>query len=439
MLSPQAAYDEARRPLDITRAPFENWSDVEQAALAVSIKKASESCKARTSYQFTGEDLIAYSRLCFFGEEWQNVQLAASNYILAQQVATAADKLTGFPNLSTAFDYSIQALLHLSDPFHAKSTSENMLRTVPYDDLVSEATNLTARYFQFTGSEDDALALLAERQPILLAQLQAQSTPSSPASTNAPAPTSPPPVQSPHPTLSIHDLYADAIALPAMQQYDNQRNAAAASFAEVEAALPANLSPDDAIPTAEIRRQYLLLGSSLPHITAFAWLLDSSFLVPHDFGANFGSATVLFLFPDWCGCVGMGSQFPSTAERLLKKGVRFYALMAQASPPPPPKKNGAKPSSPAASKSTDAKATDAIQAVRKPTATEYLTGSPTLVVPNGILDTFVATDFPLIVVTDHRGMIRAIQIAPENALEKDHLLDQIVGHVLDHWPPPGPK
>jgi hypothetical protein len=439
MLSPQAAYDEARRPLDITRAPLENWSDVEQAALAVSIKKASESCKARTPYQFTGEDLIAYARLCFFGEEWQNVQLAASNYILAQQAAIPADKLTGFPNLPLAFDYSVQSILQLSYPYRAKSTAQTMLSTVPYDDMVSEATGLTARYFQFTGSDDDALALLAKRQPILLTQLQARSTPSSSASPNTPAPTSPPPVQSQRPTLSIHDLYADAIALPTMQQYDNQPEAATTSFAEVEAALPAKLSPDDAIPTADIRRQYLLLGSPLPHITAFAWLLDPSFTVPHDFGTNFGSATVLFLFPDWCGCVGMGSQFSSTAERLSKKGVRFYALLAQATSPPLPEKSGAKPPPPAASKSTAAKATDAVQPIRKPTAAEYLNGTPTIVVPNGILDTFVATDFPLIVVTDHRGIIRVIQTAPENALEPDHLLDQIVGHVLDHWPLPGPK
>ncbi len=151
-LSPQAAYDEAKRPLDITRAPYENWSDVEQNALAVSIKQAGESCKARDPYQFTGEDRIAYARLCFFGEEWQPVQLAASNYIRAAQSATPADRLTSFPSLATAFDYSVQALLHLSDPTSAKGAAEAMLRAVPYDDLVSEATSLTARYLQFDGS-----------------------------------------------------------------------------------------------------------------------------------------------------------------------------------------------------------------------------------------------------------------------------------------------
>jgi hypothetical protein len=427
-LSPQAAYDQAKRPLDITRAPYENWSDVEQNALAVSIKQASESCKARDPYQFKGEDLIAYARLCFFGEDWQRVQLAASNYILAHDAARPSDKLSGFPSLAAAFDYSVQALLHLSDPGSAKGTAETMLHTVPYDDLVSEATGLAAHYLQFTGSEDDAIALLAERQPILLELLKARY-----AASNTP------PAQSPQPALPVHALYADAIALPALEQYANQSTAAAATFAEVEAALPANLPPDDAILTAESRRQYLLLGSPLPHLAPFAWLLAPALAVPHNFDTSFGTATVFVLFPDWCGCVGMGFQFPPAAERLKGKGVHFYALLAQASAPPPPAGSPAKPSPVAVSKPTAARALDPLQPVRKPTAAEYLIGTPTLVVPNETLNAFVATDFPLILVTDHRGIVRAIQIAPQNALAPNGLVDLIVSHVLDQWPSPAPK
>jgi len=63
-LSPQAAYDQASRPLDIVRKPAENWSDVEQAALAVAVGQAKEACSARSPFQYTGEDLLAYARLC---------------------------------------------------------------------------------------------------------------------------------------------------------------------------------------------------------------------------------------------------------------------------------------------------------------------------------------------------------------------------------------
>ena len=356
-----------------------------------------------------------------------------SNYILAQQSAIPADKLTSFPSLATAFDYSVQALLHLSDPISAKGAAETMLHTVPYDDLVSEATSLAARYLQFAGSEDEALALLAERQPIVLALLQEQAAPAASGSTSSPS------AQNPHPALPVHLLYADAIALPALQQYARQITAAAASFAQVEAALPTSLSPDDAILTAESRRQYLLLGSPLPRLAPFAWLLSPRFALPHDLDSNFGSATVLFLFPDWCGCVGMGSEFASAVERLQKKGVRFYALLAQASAPPPPAAPAAKTVRPAAARAPVAKATDPIQPIRKATAAEYLTGTPTLVVPNATLDTFVATDFPLIVVTDYRGIVRAIQTAPQNALREGYLVDEIADHVVKFWPPPSAK
>ena len=407
-LSPQAAYDEAKRPLDITRAPYGNWSEVEQAALAVSIKQASESCKARDPYQFTGEDLIAYARLCSFGEQWQQVQLAAANYILSRQAASPSEKLTGFPSLAAAFDYSVQALLHLSDPISAKGTAENMLRIVSYDDLASEATGLTARYLQFTGSEDEAIALLEGRQPILLDLLKAQSA-SSPTPVSSSAPPTLQLVQSTRPALSIHALYADAIALPALQQYANKPAAATASFAKIEAALPTTLAPDDAILTAATRRQYLLLGSHLPNIAAFAWLLAPSFTVPHDLNTSFGSATAIYLFPDWCGCVGMGPQFPPAAERLRKRGVHFYALLAQANPPPPPGKPTATPTARVVPKPAATRAIDALQPVHVLTAAEYLTGTPTLVVPAATLDAFVATDFPLIVIADHEASFGSLK------------------------------
>jgi hypothetical protein len=64
-----------------------------------------------------------------------------------------------------------------------------------------------------------------------------------------------------------------------------------------------------------------------------------------------------------------------------------------------------------------------------------LAGTPTLVVPNGTLETFAATDFPLIVAGDHNGIIRAIQLAPDDALAPGGDIDQIVHHILVTWPP----
>ena len=433
-LSPQAAYDEAMRPLDITRRSVKNWSDAELAALAAGMKQASDSCTARTPDQFTGEDLLAYARLCTLGQQWDLVRQAATNYLIARSAATPAEKLTGFPNLATAFEYEILASLRLDDPVNAFGTAQTMLRTVPYNDLVSDATNATIHYVQMIHT-DQALNLLNQRQPILLSLLRAHTAPSSALASSV------------HPPLPLYTLYADAIALPAMQQFANRPRDAADSFAELESALPASLSADDAILTAQSRHQYQLLGSPLPDIATFADLLNPSSVPTRALDKKPGSATVLFLFPDWCAqCVGMGKQFTTTAIRLNQLDARFYALLAQANQPPPTLKAAPKSASrTAAPHSTKPAAAGAAtqpadpQTAPKPTAAELLAGTPTLVVPNQTLTSFVATDFPLIVVADHSGIVRSIQVAPENALVADSLIDQIVDRVIEQWPPPQSK
>jgi hypothetical protein len=52
------------------------------------------------------------------------------------------------------------------------------------------------------------------------------------------------------------------------------------------------------------------------------------------------------------------------------------------------------------------------------------------------LNTFVATDFPVIVATDHDGIVRYIRPAPDNALVQGGLIDQIAERILDQWPAP---
>ena len=435
-LSPQAAYDLAARPLDITRRPVENWSDVEQAALKVATAQAKDACLARTPFQFTGEDLLAYARLCAFAQQWEPVQQAATSYLIAQKVATPAEQATGFPNLAMAFDYEVQASLHLGNHNNAFGTAQTMLRTVPYDDLTSDATNAVVRYVQLLQT-DQAISLLAQRQSILLSLLKANATPSKAAATSA------------HPPLSIHELYADAIDLPAMQQFANHPKEAADSYAELEAALPSKLLPDDTILTGDSRRQYLLLGQRLPAITASASLLEPTFAAPRDLNTKFGTASVFLLFPNWCAqCVRMGSNFFTTAAaRLAPNGVHFYGLLAQADPglpiPKPAPKLPVKPVSTAAGAkparpTVSAGATGGTPHVEitisaAPNPAEVLMGTPTLVVPPATVDTFVATDFPLIIVTDLRGIVRYIQPAPDNALVRDGLIDQLADRVTQQW------
>jgi tetratricopeptide (TPR) repeat protein len=426
-LSPQVAYDEAMRPLDITRRLIENWSDAERAALAVGVQQASKSCESRSPGQFRGEDLIAYLRLCYLGEQWDLVRQAAMNYRREQSAATAEEKKSGFPSLATAFDYEVQASLRLGDLVDAIDTSETMLRTVAYDDLTSDATSAAIRAVQLQRTSQ-AMAVLNQRQPILLSLMRGYALPDPATATSA------------HPPLSLNALYADAIALPTLLQFANQPKDAAASFAELEAELPSRFSPDDAILIGESRRQYQLLGSPLPAIATYVDLLKSYSVSARDLDRKSDSATVLLLFPEWCAqCVGMGKQFAPTAARLNQKGARFYALLAQDHRLPPTLKPAPRPAVARGPKSASANAAKSQldqEQIHVPTAAELLAGTPTLVVPSQTLDTFVARDFPLIVVADRNGIVRIIQVAPEKALVPDGFIDQIVDRVLEQWPLP---
>ena len=75
-----------------------------------------------------------------------------------------------------------------------------------------------------------------------------------------------------------------------------------------------------------------------------------------------------------------------------------------------------------------------VQLEIKPTAAALLVGTPTFVVPNHTLDDFAAIDFPLVVVADHDGVIRLIQIAVDNPLVLGGFVDQVVDHVTTLWP-----
>ncbi len=415
-LSPQAAYEQAARPVDIVHGSIGNWSDSEQAALAVAIEQAREGCAARSANQFTGDDLLAFARLCTLGQQWFTGREAATLYINAQPQAAAPPAV--MPGLTQAYAFKINASLRLDDSLMALTSSREMLSAVAYTELTSEATTATIRYLQVIHS-NDALSLLIQRQPILLSLIRAQSTPN-PSTATAQQP------------LALHALYADAMELPAQLQFDGQSETAAASVVELEAALPANLAPDDSILIAESRRQYDLIGKPFwPAIASFG-------TIPPNLKDASGSATVLLLFPDWCAqCVRMGLQFADAVLRLGADGARFIALLAQAAPPPVPPPPAAKPVTPSRPKPAHPVPQQAIEPVtpQPKTAAELLSGTPTTVVSSETLKNFAATNFPFLIVADHRGIIRFLQPVPENALVRGGLVDQVVARVLVQWPP----
>jgi hypothetical protein len=440
-LSPQAAYDEASRPVDIVHRAVGNWSEVEQASLAVAVEKAKAACGARSPYQYTGEDLLAYARLCSFAQMWEPVQQAATGYLIAQSAATPEEKRTGFPNLSLAFDYVVQASLQLKNPVNAFGTAQTMLRTVAYDDLVSEAVNGVVRYVQLIQT-NEALTLLEQRQPVLLAMLRARGATAATSAAGQGFAVADGLFPSSRPPLAVHELYADAIELPAMQQFAREPAKAAASYAALEAALPHALSADDAVLVAAVRRQYVLLGAPLPAIAASASLLDTASHKAPDLNGKKAGAAAFLLFPYWCAqCVAMNPHFNDVRVALEAEGVQFYALLAEAKPWPTATKvvikssarGGASALRPGKSQGAAASHED-VQPGAAPDAADQLMGTATLIVPAETVDTFAATDFPLLIATDGCGLVRYIGVAPENVLVDGGLVYQIAERVLQQWP-----
>jgi hypothetical protein len=414
-LSPQAAYDQAMHPLDITRSAISNWSDAELKALAIAVTQATDACGTRTPEQFTGDDLIAYARLCALGQQWPTVITTADRYI------TSADPAK--PQLAHAYAFKINATLHTNDVQAILADSEAMLKAVPYTSLTDETLYGALHYLQLAFTPD-ALTLYAARQPILLAALRTPQ-PSSPGATATESP------------VPIHTLYAGGLAFAALQQLAGDPGSATKTVAELDAALPSTLPPDESIPIAEIRRQYALLGTHLPAIP----LTVSLFAVGETprINTNYGGTTVLFLFPEWCAqCIRLSRQILPTLYRInggIDDQVHLYALLAQPAPPvdAPPKT----PPKPASAKSRSVTNEPAPPEPRK-TAAEQLRGTPTLLVPPATLAQFAATDFPLLIATDPKGIIRFIQPAGENALNPGDFLDQIIAHITKQWPRQAP-
>ena len=379
------------------------------------MEQARLECAARSPQMLHGDDLVALARLCSLGQQWSSVTAAAKQYIESTD--------TPKPLLAQAYGLEIDAALHIHDAAAALAASHAMLAAVPYDTIADEALNEALRYLQLAYMPD-ALALYAEREPVLLAGLRAPK-----ADPGGPKPSVQP--------VSISAFYADGLAFAALEQFAGKPTEAAVTVADLDAALasaPAPLQPDDALSIADARRQYALLGQPLPKIP-----LAASLYAEHEtplIDNNYGASTVLFLFPPWCAqCVRMGQSFMSVLLRLSDEHVHLYGLLAQRPPPTP-----APPAVVVHSNGTmsEAKHTRANAAPPEPetpkTAADLLRHTPTLIVPPETLTQFAATNFPLLIATDSKGIIRFIQPAPETALNPGDFLDQVTSHIAAQWP-----
>lgn len=402
-LSPAAAYAQAMRPLEITRNSIANWSDSELAALAVAMQTAGKDCASRPVAQYGGDDLIALARLCSFGQNWAAMGEAALRYIDSNDSVK--------PQIGLAYAFHLSAELHTQDVSAIVIAAESMLAGAPYDAVSDSTYNEALRFLQLAYTED-AVRLYTSRQWMLLRLLKQEK-----------------------PSLPRHDLYADGLGLAALQQYSGNPDAAAATVVTLDAALgdTALLPPDEALPIAAARRQYDLLGKPLPKLKyeLSLWNLKAdSQEVPH-INPEFGAATALLVFPEWCAqCVRLASGIGPAMPHFGTEEVHVYAVMAGQVP----ERATLFPAKAKAAVKPVATTSPAEQRESLLTAAQILLHTPTLIVPPDTVGLFSATDFPLLVVTDHAGIVRFIGVAPETALAPNNFLDQIAEHVGKVWP-----
>lgn len=403
-LSPQAAYVGALHPLESTRANIANWSDLEIAAMKISIARAKTACDARADTAYAGSDLLDFARLCALGQEWPVVADAAGRYL--------AEPNTEKPRLTEAFATRVGAELRMKAENAALVDSQTMLSVVPYTAAVGSSTDETLAYMRFVHTTD-ALALATQRQPLILDRLRTplDSGPVSETAKNAEHPTATPTAAPPPPT---HVLYAEGLELAMLQQLSGHPEAAQPTRAALDAALPPNLRADEALPVAASRRQYDLLGQPLPKIAAKASLQTVSGKLP--FIPAHHTITGLLLFPDWCAaCLRLGPKLPETVVSVEGHGAYLYALLAETVPPrmPPPSRTSPDPAFAAAA----------------------LAGTPTVTVPAKTLDLFGADDFPCFILLDANGILRVLQTVAEEDLAPGGVIDAAIALVGRTFPP----
>ncbi len=416
LVSPQAAYDDASRPVDIVRKSIANWSDAEMNALGVAMKKAAIACGERKAAMYGGDDLVALSKLCSFGQQWPAAKEAAALYIGADVPPEGPGKT----QLSLAYGLQLDAALHMHDMKEIVADANAMLAGVAYDANVNTAADDAVSYMQLAYT-DEAIKLETIRQPLLLAALAAEK-----------------------PVIPRRNLYASGLAEAELLQYMNRPDDAAASVARLDAALGdvTKISTDDMAPIGEVRKQYGLLGNPLPKLTLSLSLANPTEVPAFD--PQFGAGTALLLFPDWCAqCVGMRRDLWK-AEQTKQGIVRLYVLLAEKTPDKDALAAEAlapRPGSAGSLPTHDDKAVMNGAPRESPeklkTPSELLLNTQTLVVPPETTELFAAGDFPFVVMVDYAGIVRFAGSAPETALRPGDFLDRLVEHVAEFWPPPG--
>jgi thiol-disulfide isomerase/thioredoxin len=387
--APGAIYQDAMHPLAVVRASLDNWSEAELAALAVGMQRAREACDAAKPDDYRGEDLYDLAQLCAFGQDWSPANEAAQKYMASKAQA----------HETQAMAISVRALAHIGAIDLALNTTYGLLH-FPYDADVAYTVRYMKDSLEHAGSPD-ALALAGEEHAAIV-QALSQPGPLTAAGSDA--------------SISTGALYASAMELAFLNRFAGNSNAAEAAAADADAALQklTAIPAEDQQEIDEVRTQYHLLGMHLPNVHATRTLQSASAKPRID--PNFGKATVLVLFSDWCiECRELVKIMTKFAAANSNAPIHVYGLLYPEDSPAGQQGAGK------------------VHAENE----KYLAGTPTLEVPAQTAQTFGVVDYPLGVVLDSTGTIRFIGVLPSDAFERNGYVEKVLERIFAKSPSKG--
>ena len=398
---PGEVYRQAMKPLDLVRSSLDNWSDAELGALASGMRTARLACDAvdidKTGLDKPGpdkagptgrapdggalsiatdEDLYDLIRLCALGQDWNQSLKAAKKYLAGGAA----------PHRTQAYALSVNAMVRLNDLDGAVGAGREMLQDVPYDAEVAYAMQFLKTYLT-QAVDPKALPFATEEHGALVESLKTGST-----------------LKSLHgeAVMGIGTLFESGMQLAFLERYAGDERGAERTCAELDAAVakagPVS-APDRQLMDA-VRRQYGLLGHSLPEIEGQSILTATAAV--RRFHNDAGFVTIVEIFPDYCPqCVKTMVDLTEFAAEHVAAKVHAYGLAVR----------------------------EDMGAVQ-PESWKALKGTSTLAVKPDAVQVFGAVDYPFLVVTDEHGVVYFDGTVPGNAFVPNGYMEQVIGRIV---------
>jgi len=374
-------------PLDVVRSSFDNWSDSELAAVSVAMHKASAACQQARPKDYTGDDLFDLAHLCSLGQSWNLAHQVAQEYIARGPEA----------HRTRAYAMDVTALVRMNATEDALKTTCEMLSTQPYDAEVAYTLQTMKGLMEQMDRPDAlslALSLAIEEHPKILEALR-HHAPLTEAHGEA--------------VISLGSLYESAMRLAFLQRYNMDKDGAAKTVADLEEAVPTEtpLGAEDRNVIDRIRTQYRLLGAKLPALEVKRSLFSDTSKAQID--PDFGEATVLMLFPDWCiSCRGETKTLTQFAAANSDTPIHAYGLIF-----------------------ADNFGADDFGAPGQSASTHEenlkdLAGTSTLLVTPAAARSLGGIDYPLGIVVDKAGIVRFVGVLPVDAFNGDGYIEQVI-------------